>query len=219
MDTYGGRDLGMIEVHMEKAKSRRAPRGPNELGQIDIEGLMMSLHSRLASHTHFHQSVSVMLAVPAPFLAPLQTAVPAPFLAPLQTAGWNRGFMMTGAHPGQGFPLHMCEDLLEVLLDFLEEVFKGDEDEDEGEGENSDATATAKNKLKKYPVHQELIKLALEEGTHPFAGLDDDPCPREQGTGTARTRQQERRQPRGPLQGATRRGLGRREWGQETWRW
>ncbi|KDQ08455.1 hypothetical protein BOTBODRAFT_69755 [Botryobasidium botryosum FD-172 SS1] len=152
MDTYGGRDLGMIEAHMEKAKSRRAPRGPDELGQIDIEGLIMSLRSRLGIEVSYALTTFTLLST------------------------------MTGAHPGQGFPLHMCEDLLEVLLDFLEEeAFEGDEDEDEGEGEKSDATATAKNELKKYPTHQELIKLALEEGTRPFAGLDDDPRHEERG--------------------------------------
>lgn len=96
IDTYGGRDLEMIEHEWNKLSSRRSQRRVEDWGTIDIEGLSLSLRSRLPVEMTYALTVLTNLSI------------------------------MRGTTPDQGFNLHQCDDLLPELLELLREQAFGD---------------------------------------------------------------------------------------------
>lgn len=68
--------------------------------------------------------------------------------------------IMSGGKPGSGFPLHMCEDLLDVIADLLEDQAFGEEEEDE---EEQDAEETSRRDPGIW-TRPQLIALATAEG-------------------------------------------------------
>ncbi len=99
LETFGGRDLAAIEHELAKLSSQRTHHDVNEWGLVDIEGLIMSLKSRLPAEIAFALGTMSVLST------------------------------MRGNTPNSGYPLPLSEDMLEELLDFLEEMAFGDPDE------------------------------------------------------------------------------------------
>lgn len=99
LETYGGRDLDTIDAELTKANSRRLQRSVDDWGTVDIDGLTMSLRSRLPTELSYAITVLSVLST------------------------------MRGQSPDTGFSLHQCDDLLDELLDLLsEQAFSGAED-------------------------------------------------------------------------------------------
>lgn len=98
--THGGWDLSLIESQYAPAMlSRGRPRTLRELGLVDVQGLIMSLRSRLDFEVSYALNTLLILS-----------------------AG-------VGAAPSYQFQLAACEDLVEELLDLLEESsFRGKAD-------------------------------------------------------------------------------------------
>lgn len=96
IDTYGGRDLEMIEHEWNKLSLRRSQRRFEDWGTVDIEGLSLSLRSRLPVEVTYALTVLTNLSI------------------------------MRGATADQGFNLHQCDDLLLELLELLREQAFGD---------------------------------------------------------------------------------------------
>ncbi|KZT44392.1 hypothetical protein SISSUDRAFT_976648 [Sistotremastrum suecicum HHB10207 ss-3] len=102
VDSYGGRELEMIEAELAKMNARRALRNIDEWGLIDIDGLTMSLRSRLPTELSFSLASVAILST------------------------------MRGAQANSGFPLGHAEDLLSELLDLLQEkAFDSTPDDEE----------------------------------------------------------------------------------------
>ncbi|KAJ9479770.1 ARID domain-containing protein [Pseudozyma hubeiensis] len=97
VQTHGGWDLTLAESQFAPAMvSRGRPRTLRELGLVDVQGLIMSLRSRLDYEVSYALNTLLILS-----------------------AG-------VGAAPNFQFGLASCEDLLEELLDLLEETsFQG----------------------------------------------------------------------------------------------
>lgn len=90
--THGGWDLSLVESQYAPAMiTRGRPRGLRELGLVDVQGLIMSLRSRLDFEVSYALNTLLILS-----------------------AG-------VGAAPNFQFVLGACEDLLDELLDVLEE--------------------------------------------------------------------------------------------------
>lgn len=90
--THGGRDLRQIEAAFSRITAMRPMHGPDDWGVVDIDGLTMSLKSRIPSELSFCVTTLSLLST------------------------------MRAAQPNTGFPLQHGEDLLDELLDFLEET-------------------------------------------------------------------------------------------------
>ncbi|KAG9016734.1 hypothetical protein FRB90_002336 [Tulasnella sp. 427] len=135
INSYGGRNLPAIERERAVALSRRTVRPIEEWGEVDIDGLIMSLRSRTA--------VEVTYALTA--------------LLALSTAGRRQE---------EGFILTPCaDDLIPVLLELLKETAFGSADADEA-AQPSDSPSPPH--AAKQWTHQELMKLALEDGSEIF---------------------------------------------------
>ncbi|KAL1749031.1 hypothetical protein HDZ31DRAFT_28356 [Schizophyllum fasciatum] len=91
VDTYGGRDLGLIEKQADEAR-RRPIRDFNDWGNIDVDHLILSLRSRVATELSYALTTLSMLSA------------------------------MRISGPNSGFQIGFCPDLLEELLDLLEET-------------------------------------------------------------------------------------------------
>lgn len=96
LETYGGRDLRMIEHEYSTIVQRRPLRDINDWGTIDIEGLRMSIRSKLPTELSYALTTLTILST------------------------------MRGQNPGSGFPIFQCPDLFDDLLDFLEEEAFGE---------------------------------------------------------------------------------------------
>ncbi|KAF8527929.1 hypothetical protein BU17DRAFT_81164 [Hysterangium stoloniferum] len=105
VETFGGRDLEVIDVEISKLASRRTQRPVEEWGTIDVDGLTMSIRSRLPIELSYAITVLTILST------------------------------MRGQTPDTGFSLQQCEDLLDELLDLLREQAFGDADDKEEENE------------------------------------------------------------------------------------
>ncbi|KAG9033559.1 hypothetical protein FRB95_014637 [Tulasnella sp. JGI-2019a] len=100
LNTYGGRNLAAVEKERAMAQSRRTVRPLDDWGEIDMEGLVLSIRSRLSVELSYALSTLVILSA------------------------------FIGRDGNAGFPLERCGDLVTVLLDLLEEVaFEGMEEE------------------------------------------------------------------------------------------
>jgi SWI/SNF chromatin-remodeling complex subunit SWI1 len=98
VETYGGRDLNLIEE--EFARSRRPLREIHDWGVVDIDSLMMSIRSGLATELSYAITTFTLLST------------------------------MRGQTQGSGFPISQCIDLLDEVLDLLEdEAFGGEKDD------------------------------------------------------------------------------------------
>ncbi|KIO30860.1 hypothetical protein M407DRAFT_20182 [Tulasnella calospora MUT 4182] len=139
LNTYGGRNITAMERERASTQSRRAARPIEEWGEVDIEGLIMSIRSRVA--------VEVTYALTA--------------LLALSTAGRRQE---------EGFILTPCQDeLIPVLLAFLKETAFGSEDADE----SPEPAIPPSQPPSKQWTHQELLKIALEDGSEIFGpGFD-----------------------------------------------
>ncbi|KAH0590556.1 hypothetical protein H2248_000698 [Termitomyces sp. 'cryptogamus'] len=99
VDTYGGRDLNLLENEPTTLPQRRPIRDVSEWGTVDIEALTMSIRSRLAAELSYALTTLTLLST------------------------------MRGATPGSGFPLVQAPELFDEVLDLLEEqAFAGSED-------------------------------------------------------------------------------------------
>ncbi|KAG6901910.1 hypothetical protein C0995_006748 [Termitomyces sp. Mi166 len=99
VDTYGGRDLNLLENEPAVLPQRRPIRDVSEWGTVDIEALTMSIRSRLATELSYALTTLTLLST------------------------------MRGATPGSGFPLVQAPELFDEVLDLLEEqAFAGSED-------------------------------------------------------------------------------------------
>lgn len=99
VDTYGGRDLNLLENEPATLPQRRPIRDVSEWGTVDIEALTMSIRSRLATELSYALTTLTLLST------------------------------MRGATPGSGFPLIQAPELFDEVLDLLEEqAFAGSED-------------------------------------------------------------------------------------------
>lgn len=99
IDTYGGRDLDMIDAELAKVNSRRPQRSVDDWGTVDIDGLTMSLRSRLPTELSYAITILSVLST------------------------------MRGQSLDTGFSLQQCDELLDELLDLLsEQAFAGAED-------------------------------------------------------------------------------------------
>jgi SWI/SNF chromatin-remodeling complex subunit SWI1 len=105
IDTYGGRDLDIIDAELAKANSRRPQRSVDDWGTVDIDGLTMSLRSRLPTELSYAITILSVLST------------------------------MRGHSPDTGFSLQQCDDLLDELLDLLREQAFAGTDEVYCEGE------------------------------------------------------------------------------------
>ncbi|KAG8219929.1 hypothetical protein J3R82DRAFT_927 [Butyriboletus roseoflavus] len=131
VDTYGGRDLNILEDEYLRAQ-RRPMRDINEWGTVDIEALTMSIRCRLTVELSYALTTLTLLST------------------------------MKGPTPGSGFPIAQCTDLLEEVLDLLEEeAFDG----------VADTPHYCLTEDTHIPRHRELVTLALETESLPFAGL------------------------------------------------
>ncbi|KAG6842537.1 hypothetical protein C0991_000063 [Blastosporella zonata] len=99
VETYGGRDLNLLETELVTLPQRRPIRDVSEWGTVDIDALAMSIRSRLATELSYALTTLTLLST------------------------------MRGPTPGSGFPLVQASDLFEEVLDLLEEqAFGGSED-------------------------------------------------------------------------------------------
>ncbi|TFK76957.1 hypothetical protein BDN72DRAFT_908964 [Pluteus cervinus] len=98
LDTYGGRDLRLIEAETITIPQRRPIRDIGDWGTVDVEALTMSIRSRLSTELSYALTTFTILST------------------------------MRGQQPGSGFPIHQCPDLFEELLDLLQEQGFGDVD-------------------------------------------------------------------------------------------
>ncbi|GJJ09478.1 hypothetical protein Clacol_003701 [Clathrus columnatus] len=96
IETYGGRDLDIIELEWNKLSLRRPQRLLEDWGTVDIEGLSMSLRSRLPIETTYALTILTILST------------------------------MRGPGADQGFNLHQCDDLMLELLELLRDQALGD---------------------------------------------------------------------------------------------
>ncbi|KAL1659953.1 hypothetical protein GGF50DRAFT_106961 [Schizophyllum commune] len=100
VDTFGGRDLAAMEKYAEEAR-RRPIRDFNDWGNIDVDHLIMSLRSRVATELSYALTTLSMLSA------------------------------MRISGPNSGFQISLCPDLLDELLDLLEDTaFEGAMDTD-----------------------------------------------------------------------------------------
>ncbi|KAJ3561107.1 hypothetical protein NP233_g10398 [Leucocoprinus birnbaumii] len=100
LETYGGRDLRMIEHEYNTIVQRRPLRDINDWGTIDIEGLRMSIRSKIPTELSYALTTLTVLST------------------------------MRGPNPGSGFPIFQCPDLFDDLLDFVEEEAFGELQDD-----------------------------------------------------------------------------------------
>jgi SWI/SNF chromatin-remodeling complex subunit SWI1 len=105
VDTYGGRDVDFINGELTKVTARRPQRPVDEWGTVDIDGLTMSLRSRLPTELSYALTVLSVLST------------------------------MRGQSPDTGFSLQQCDDLLDELLDLLAEQAFADVDDVYNEAE------------------------------------------------------------------------------------
>ncbi|KAG5221448.1 SWI/SNF chromatin-remodeling complex [Salix suchowensis] len=91
-----GRDLRIIEAEYATLHHRRPWRDINDWGIVDIEGLTMSIRSRLATEMSYALTTLTFLST------------------------------MRGQAPGSGFPIYQCTDLFEELLDLMEDIGFGE---------------------------------------------------------------------------------------------
>lgn len=63
LDTYGGRDLVALDQDLATFAHRRTTRDPNEWGTVDIEGLCMSIRSRLSIELSYALTTFSLLSV------------------------------------------------------------------------------------------------------------------------------------------------------------
>lgn len=144
LNSYGGRNLLAIEKERAMTQARRTVRPLEEWGEIDMEGLTLSIRSRLNVELSYALSTVLVLS----------------------------SFIGREGNGNSGLPLERCGDLVMVLVDLLEEVaFDGEEEE---AVENVDAVAeeTESSEASTW-THQELIKIAREDGSGLFA-MDGD---------------------------------------------
>ncbi|KIJ68293.1 hypothetical protein HYDPIDRAFT_24587 [Hydnomerulius pinastri MD-312] len=134
VDTYGGRDLSVLEEEYQRSQ-RRPMRDINEWGTVDIEALTMSIRSRLTAELSYALTTFTLLST------------------------------MKGPTPGSGFPISQCTDLLEEVLDLLE---------DEAFGGVADTPHYRLTEDTHIPRHRELVTIALDTETLPFAGLKSE---------------------------------------------
>lgn len=101
VDTYGGRDLKVIESEMFPVVGHDPTlKEMNEWGSIETDALVMSIRSRISTELSYALTTLAVLST------------------------------MKGQQPGSGFPIHQCGDLFEDLLDLVEELAFGEvEDE------------------------------------------------------------------------------------------
>jgi SWI/SNF chromatin-remodeling complex subunit SWI1 len=150
VNTYGGRNLDVIETQLERMRSRRIPRGPDELGELWSQVVRL-LFSALILHTGLVDIIGLALSVRSRLSIELSYALTV--LTILSTTGANQ--------PSLGFPIYKCGDLLEVVIDLLE-------DEAFPEGSSLDESNTEGYNRKIY-THPELIRIASEEGSSLFS--------------------------------------------------
>lgn len=98
IETYGGRDLEAIEFEWNKLSLRRPQRLLDDWGIVDIEGLSLSLRSRLPIEMTYALTVLTILST------------------------------MRGPTQDQGFNLNQCDDLLPELLELLRDHALGDKE-------------------------------------------------------------------------------------------
>ncbi|KAF9044865.1 hypothetical protein BDZ89DRAFT_1089791 [Hymenopellis radicata] len=93
VDTYGGRDLKVIESEMTPIVGRDPSlKEMNEWGSIETDALIMSIRSRISTELSYALTTLAILST------------------------------MKGQQPGSGFPINQCGDLFEDLLDLIEEL-------------------------------------------------------------------------------------------------
>ncbi|PPQ67356.1 hypothetical protein CVT24_011539 [Panaeolus cyanescens] len=63
IDTYGGRDLQTLDQDLATLTQRRPMRDPNEWGTVDIEGLCMSIRSRLSVELSYALTTFSLLSI------------------------------------------------------------------------------------------------------------------------------------------------------------
>ncbi|KAF8078468.1 hypothetical protein FPV67DRAFT_1663206 [Lyophyllum atratum] len=96
VETYGGRDLKLLETELGNLPQRRPIRDINDWGTVDIEALTMSIRSRLSTELSYALTTFTLLST------------------------------MRGQTPGSGFPVFQSPDLFDEVLDLLEEQAFGD---------------------------------------------------------------------------------------------
>ncbi|THU91762.1 hypothetical protein K435DRAFT_840873 [Dendrothele bispora CBS 962.96] len=99
VDTYGGRDVKLIEGELFPQAQRRQLRDINDWGTIDIDALTMSLRSRLSTELSYSLTTLTLLST------------------------------MKGAQPNTGFRIMDCPELLDEVLDLLEDLAFSDEED------------------------------------------------------------------------------------------
>ncbi len=95
--TYGGWDLAQVEREHKIAKQYITPATVEDLGDVDLESLGMSLRSRLGSEVSYALTVLAMLSMPG--------------------EGDDKG----------GLALHHCGDLLQDLVELAEDAAFGED--------------------------------------------------------------------------------------------
>ncbi|KAF9015307.1 hypothetical protein BDQ17DRAFT_1340827 [Cyathus striatus] len=99
VDTFGGRDLKLIDQEWSTSIHRRPLRDINDWGTIDIEALTMSIRSRLSTELSYALTTFSLLST------------------------------MRGQTQGSGFPISQCSDLLDEILDLVEDEAFGSPDD------------------------------------------------------------------------------------------
>ncbi|KXN89887.1 SWI/SNF chromatin-remodeling complex subunit sol1 [Leucoagaricus sp. SymC.cos] len=149
LDTYGGRDLRMIDHEWNTISQRRPLRDINDWGMIDVEGLRMSIRSKLPTELSYALTTLTVLST------------------------------MRGQNPGSGFPIFQCPDLFDDVLDFLEEEAFGDvQDEVSTDSSAEISPITTHRELLNAIYDEELKPFAVLENHQGSKKLESGPTPR-----------------------------------------
>ncbi|EJD54129.1 hypothetical protein AURDEDRAFT_96670 [Auricularia subglabra TFB-10046 SS5] len=150
LDTFGGRDLDAIEHELLVRARARPARNADEWAQVDVEGLSLSIRSRVGAEVGYALTTLLYLS------------------------------FMRSSVPNRGFPLPTSGELFDDLMDLLEETAFGSGYDGLGiglgerrpppvyPGAEADAYAT------RTWTERELVNYVQEAGTNPFAALDED---------------------------------------------
>ncbi|GLB36297.1 putative ARID/BRIGHT DNA binding domain [Lyophyllum shimeji] len=131
VDTYGGRDLKLLETELGTLPQRRPIRDINDWGTVDIEALTMSIRSRLSTELSYALTTFTLLST------------------------------MRGQTPGSGFPVFQSPDLFDEVLDLLEEQAFGDAEDTEADLLHADSPVATNRELMNLVYESESQPFAV----------------------------------------------------------
>ncbi|KAG5644753.1 hypothetical protein DXG03_007882 [Asterophora parasitica] len=131
VETYGGRDLKLLETELANHPQRRPIRDIHDWGTVDIEALTMSIRSRLSNELSYALTTFTLLST------------------------------MRGQTPGSGFPVFQSPDLFDEVLDLLEEQAFGDVEDSDGDILHTDLPIVTHHELVNLVYEAESTPFAV----------------------------------------------------------